>query len=269
MCGILGFVVDNAVGFGTRDVTETLSLVLDKLIAESTSRGSHSAGVAAVTKDLNVGMLKKPIAGRLFVKDVAYKEWKKEFIHDKTRIVIGHTRAQTKGTYEDNFNNHPIHSGLTIGVHNGIIQNDEILWRQDGDPLRRKGEVDSEVIFHLIDQFAREGEYNITDAIYEASVRLSGSFACAMFHLKKPKYLWLFQKGNSIYVYNTESMGFKIFASDERFIKDALEAIGMGLIAERLMKISFANGLRIDANSGKIKKIALNTTIVAGALGIF
>lgn len=266
MCGILGLVIDNAVGFGTKDVSETLSSVLDTLIAESTSRGSHSAGVAAVTKDFKAGMLKKPMAGRLFVKDEGYKEWKKEFIHDKTRIVIGHTRAQTKGTYENNFNNHPIHSGHTIGVHNGIISNDEYLWRQAGDPLRRKGEVDSEVIFHLIDQFAREGEYNIADAIFEASTRLTGSFACAMFHLKKPKYLWLFQKGNSVYVYNTESMGFKIFASDERFIRDALEAVGMGLIVERLMKINYGFGLRIDANSGKVKRIALNRKVATGLI---
>ena len=258
MCGILGLVVDNAVGFGIRDVSESLSLILDKLIAESTSRGSDSAGVAAVTKNFNVGMLKKPLAGRLFIQDNAYKEWKKEFIHNDTRIVIGHTRAQTKGTWQNNFNNHPIQSGQTIGVHNGIINNDEALWVQDGDPLRRKGEVDSEVIFHLIDQFAREGEYNITDAIYEASTRLNGSFACAMFHLKKPKYLWLFQKGNRIYVYNTESMGFKIFASDERFIREALETIGLGLIHDRLMKLTFANGLRIDANSGKIKRLVLH-----------
>ena len=137
---------------------------------------------------------------------------------------------------------------------------------QTGDPLRRKGEVDSEVIFHLIDQFAREGEYNIADAIYEASTRLTGSFACAMFHLKKPKYLWLFQKGNSVYVYNTESMGFKIFASEERFIRDALEAVGMGMIVERLMKINYGFGLRIDANSGKIKRIALNRRVATGLI---
>jgi len=267
MCGILGLVVDNAVGFGnsTRNQSETLSLVLDKLMVESTTRGSHSAGVAAVTKDFKVGMLKKPMPGRVFVNDDTYKEWKKDFINDNTRIVIGHTRAQTKGTYENNFNNHPIHNGLTIGVHNGMINNDEYLWTNAGNPLRRRGQVDSEVIFHLIDQFAQEGDYNITDAIYEASTRLVGSYACAMFHMKKPKYLWLFQKGNAVYVYNTESTGFKIFASDERFIRDALGVIGMGLIHDRLMKIKYGFGLRIDANSGKIKRIALNTRVHVGS----
>ena len=265
MCGILGFVVDNAVGFGAKNPEETLSLVLDKLIAESTSRGSDSAGVAAVTKDFKVGMLKKPMAGRLFIKDEGYSEWKKEFIGKDTRIVIGHTRAKTKGTWENNFNNHPIHSGHVVGVHNGIINNDEALWKQAGDPLRWRGMVDSEIIFHLIDQFAREGEYNITDAIYEASTRLTGSFACAMFHLKKPKYLWLFQRGNGIYVYTMEALGFKIFASDEKFIKDALGVMGVGLIHDRLMKIPYGVGLRINANSGKIKRIALKTTVHTGA----
>jgi len=266
MCGIYGLVVDNAVGFGPKDVVETLSSVLDKLVYESTSRGSHSAGVAAVTKDFKASMLKKPIPGRNFVDDVGYKEWKKEFVSEKTRIVIGHTRAQTKGTFKNNFNNHPIHSGFIIGVHNGIISNDEMLWRQAGDPLRRKGEVDSEVIFHLIDHFAREEKYNISEAIYKASSRLMGSFACAMFHLKKPKYLWLFQRGNSIYVYSTQHMGFKVFASEERFIKEALESVGMGLIADRLTKVSYGSGLRIDANSGKMKKITLNRRVATGLI---
>jgi glucosamine--fructose-6-phosphate aminotransferase (isomerizing) len=261
MCGIFGFVVDNSTGFGntSRNVGDLLSDALDTLAIESQSRGSDASGVAVVTKDFDIGMLKMPMKASEFVKTSEYSEFKEKYLSDKTRILIGHTRAETKGTYRNNFNNHPIHSGNVIGVHNGVIMNDEDLWKNPGDVKQRRGTVDSEVIFHLVDLLTKQADDEIEKGIYRTSVRLNGSFACACFHMQKPKYLWLFTKGNPIFTYLPEALGFRMFASEISIVKKALESVTLGVVINRIYRVRNSSGLRIDASTGKVKEIPLHT----------
>ena len=269
MCGICGFVVDNAVGFGGAargiEIPEKLKELTISLLQESQSRGTHATGVAAVTRELKIGMYKKAIMADYFVQDKTFDEFAEKFLTDKTRIVFGHTRFETKGTQQNNFNNHPILSGDVIGVHNGVIQNDEVLWRKEGVKQDRRGKVDSEVIFHLLDLVSKRKGFGVEDAIYEISKHLTGSYACAAVHAKKPKYLWLFCKQNPIYIYSAgDNLGLKIFASSEMYIEKALADIGLGIIPERMVKVPNGTGLRIDANSGKIKRLALHANVACG-----
>src|SRR6185437_13845675 len=61
-----------------------------------------------------------------------------------------HVRDYTKGHPRIEANNHPIRHGAVVGVHNGIIFNDDDLMEQHGferaEPLMT---VDSEAIFAL------------------------------------------------------------------------------------------------------------------------
>lgn len=262
MCGICGFVVDNAVGLGSRlktDTPDTLKTLITELLQESQARGTHATGVAAVTRELEIGMYKKAVLADYFVEDKTFDKFAVDFLTDKTRIVIGHTRFETKGSQRNNFNNHPIASGNVVGVHNGVIGNDEILWTNRGEKKDRRGKVDSEIIFHLLDLFSKGNNYGIEEAIYKVSKHLSGSYACAAVHIRKPKYLWLFCKGNPIYLYSSgDNLGLKVFASSEMYIEKALASINFGIIPSRMTRLPERTGLRIDANSGKIKVIALH-----------
>lgn len=268
MCGICGFVVDNAVGFGSTEKSElpgVLKTLITELLQESQARGTHATGIAAVTRELQVGMYKKAILADYFVKDGTFDKFSKKFLTDKTRIVIGHTRFETKGTQRNNFNNHPIVSGSVVGVHNGVINNDEPLWKNKGDEKDRRGKVDSEVIFHLLDLFSKRNNYGIENAIYKISEHLKGSYGCAAVHFKKPKYLWLFCKGSPIYVYSAgPNLGLKVFASSEMYIEKAMASVNLGIVPERLMRVPERTGLRIDANSGKIKEIKLHNDVACG-----
>jgi glucosamine 6-phosphate synthetase-like amidotransferase/phosphosugar isomerase protein len=264
MCGICGFVVDNAVGFKNltgRDVADDLSNLLKKLMVESRSRGTHASGVASVSRELEVGLLKKDVSSDLFIRDRKFEEFCGKFLDEKTRTVIGHTRHETKGNNKNNYNNHPIFSGRVIGIHNGHINNDEDLWTKTGFKKERQGKVDSEVIFHLIDIFAQKNGFKIGNAIHSVSKQLEGSYACAVVHLQKPKYLWLFNRTSPIYLYSCKEVGLKVFASNDDFIKKALESINLAVVEERMAKLPSNAGVRIDANSGKVNPISLHVNV--------
>lgn len=265
MCGICGFVVDNAVGFGNAvqegKRPEILKSLTSSLLQYSQVRGTHATGVAAVTRELRLGMYKKATLADYFVEDDTFGEFANEFLTNKTRIVIGHTRFETKGTHRNNFNNHPIASGHVVGVHNGVIGNDEQLWVRKGVREDRRGLVDSEIIFHLLNVYSKRTNYSIEDAIRKVSKHVKGNYACATIHMMKPKYLWLFCKDNPIYIYSAgDNLGLKIFASNEMFIERSMADINLGIIPKRLTKVPNGTGLRIDANSGKIKKIDLTVS---------
>lgn len=61
---------------------------------------------------------------------------------------IVHTRWATKGSPENNLNNHPIDVAGIVGVHNGHVSNDnELFSRIDKGAYVRAGQVDSEAAF--------------------------------------------------------------------------------------------------------------------------
>jgi glucosamine 6-phosphate synthetase-like amidotransferase/phosphosugar isomerase protein len=68
------------------------------------------------------------------------------------RTALLHVRDYTKGHPTIEANNHPIRHGAVVGVHNGVIANDEELFERYGF-ARQEPEmtVDSEAIFALVD----------------------------------------------------------------------------------------------------------------------
>jgi glutamine phosphoribosylpyrophosphate amidotransferase len=64
--------------------------------------------------------------------------------------VLVHVRDYTKGHPSLNANNHPVRHGTVVGIHNGIIKNDDELFARYGFKRAEKGmTVDSEAIFAL------------------------------------------------------------------------------------------------------------------------
>ena len=67
--------------------------------------------------------------------------------------VLLHVRDHTKGHPDIAANNHPIRHGAVVGVHNGVIQNDdELLARHGIERHEEEMTVDSEVIFALMER---------------------------------------------------------------------------------------------------------------------
>jgi glucosamine 6-phosphate synthetase-like amidotransferase/phosphosugar isomerase protein len=85
--------------------------------------------------------------------------------------VLVHVRDYTKGHPMIAANNHPIRHGSVVGVHNGIILNDEEVFARNGFERAQPGmTVDSEAIFALAE---------LTESRAKALEGLRGSMAAA------------------------------------------------------------------------------------------
>jgi glucosamine 6-phosphate synthetase-like amidotransferase/phosphosugar isomerase protein len=97
--------------------------------------------------------------------------------------VLVHVRDYTKGHPRIEANNHPIRHGAVVGVHNGIILNDDELMIEHGFKRAEPDmTVDSEAIFALAE--AHEGRP-------EALEELRGSMATAWLDERRPGTVFL------------------------------------------------------------------------------
>lgn len=166
MCGIFGYV-------GKRNPVEMAINGLKRL----EYRGYDSAGIAGVK---NHDLISCKEMGKVAILEALVKEKKLNL-----DIAIAHTRWATHGKpSEDNAHPHYDHEKKLALVHNGIIENYEILRRQ----LQKKGivfrsETDSEVIAQMIGMFY---EGDILKAVQQTVPMLEGSFAIALVHANHP-----------------------------------------------------------------------------------
>lgn len=146
MCGLAGIVIGKK--YSNKELKRVKELFTQILIAHE-ERGKEATGVAAISPHSGYIMAKSPIPASEFVRSKKYENFLKK-VTKKATILLGHTRKPTKGTHWNPKNNHPIVYGKTLGVHNGTIKNDDFLFQYEG--LKRNAEVDSEVIFSLLNQ---------------------------------------------------------------------------------------------------------------------
>jgi glucosamine 6-phosphate synthetase-like amidotransferase/phosphosugar isomerase protein len=91
--------------------------------------------------------------------------------------ALVHVRDYTKGHPTIEANNHPIRHGAVVGIHNGIIANDEEIFAEFGfRRAERSMTVDSEAIFALVDW----------DASPRVLERLRGTMATAWLDERRP-----------------------------------------------------------------------------------
>ncbi|MEH7093513.1 glutamine--fructose-6-phosphate transaminase (isomerizing) [Neobacillus vireti] len=160
MCGIVGYI-------GQNDSKEILLKGLEKL----EYRGYDSAGIA-VKNENGVHVFKEK--GR--IADL------REIVNEdvKGNMGIGHTRWATHGVPSKS-NSHPHQSSssrFTL-VHNGVIENYELLKREYLTGVSFRSETDTEVVVQLIELFVKEG-LEVIEAFRKTLALLHGSYAIAL-----------------------------------------------------------------------------------------
>src|SRR5206468_2034856 len=104
-------------------------------------------------------------------------------VPEETTQLLVHVRDYTKGHPSLEANNHPIRHGSVVGIHNGIIRNDEEIFAQHGFVRAApRMTVDSEAIFALM-----EAERSSAAALDE----LYGSMASAWMDERDPEVVYL------------------------------------------------------------------------------
>jgi hypothetical protein len=108
-------------------------------------------------------------------------------------------------------------------VHNGIIGNDNVLIAQN--KFEMDAEVDSEVILRLIEPKWWESVENLE--------KLTGGYACAFIHEKRPAELILVRHNNPIAVHIDEKRDILFWASTEGILEDAISRYHRGFMLSK------------------------------------
>ncbi|MFC0298616.1 glutamine--fructose-6-phosphate transaminase (isomerizing) [Geobacillus jurassicus] len=192
MCGIVGYI-------GYQDVKEILLRGLEKL----EYRGYDSAGIAVLNGDgVQVFKEKGRIADLRRIVDP----------NVNATVGIGHTRWATHGA-PSRVNAHPHQSasGRFTLVHNGVIENYEMVKRDYLADVAFQSDTDTEVIVQLVEKFVHDG-LTTKEAFRKTLSLLKGSYAIAMIDA---------QDENTIYAAKNKSPllvglgdGFNVVASD-------------------------------------------------------
>lgn len=195
--------------------TTTEQKNLTKLLLSSVVRGEDATGIGYIKRN-TLHVIKSAKPATQFIRSRKYKDAIKKTGH----IVIGHTRASTKGDAKDNHNNHPVfsRSGIAI-IHNGIVSNDDALFTQYN--LKRDGIVDSEIILRLIEYYKLK-HCTTRKAIQKACKEIRGSMAVALIDIHEPDTLYLFTRTSPVTLAYDKERHTIYFASTEDIITNSL-----------------------------------------------
>ncbi len=233
MCGIIGY-------NGKKNAIPILIEGLKKL----EYRGYDSSGIAYFI-DNQIKIFKEK--GRI-------SELEKLLVDDKPTIGIGHTRWATHGK-PSKINAHPHRVGNVTLVHNGIIENYNVLKEE----LKKKGyqfqsETDTEVATALIDSLYQEND-NKLEILKEAKNLLKGSYAFVIMFDDCKDTLYALREGSPLIV--AKSKEGNLVASD---IPAILEYTRDYYLLEQEIAVITKDDIKFYLNREEVKKDMLTFT---------
>jgi glucosamine 6-phosphate synthetase-like amidotransferase/phosphosugar isomerase protein len=168
MCGIAGYSL-------SASSTVERTLAAQALLAGIAERGADAVGYAFRAPGDPIEITKQRSGASALLEQVVLPETATE--------TLVHVRDYTKGHPRIEANNHPIRHGAVVGVHNGIILNDDDLMTFHGfERAEPQMTVDSEAIFALAE--ASEGRARALE-------QLRGSMATAWLDERRPGTMFL------------------------------------------------------------------------------
>jgi glucosamine 6-phosphate synthetase-like amidotransferase/phosphosugar isomerase protein len=193
MCGIAGY------SLSSRSAVDR-TLAAQALLAGIAERGADAVGYAhrGPASPYPVVTKQRTPASRLL---------ERISVPETATEALVHVRDYTKGHPSLEANNHPVRHGSVVGIHNGIIRNDEEIFAEYGFERDAPGmTVDSEAIFALM-----EAERNSPRALD----KLYGSMASAwmderevgLIHLARGmgRPLWIGQGRHELFFASTKA----------------------------------------------------------------
>lgn len=192
------------------------------------ARGRAASGVALIQQDGKIQVFKKPVPASELVQMDRYMEIM-DLIGERTVCILGHTRMPTKGSQWNNDNNHPVVALHTIGVHNGQIENDDALFAEFG--LSRQGEVDSEIIFHLLGLADPYNDDEYLSHLEEKTKKMEGKIVSMTVDLRRPTRLVVIKRDNPLSLHYESAFQALFFSSRYLFLR---KAFGRAVLTEAI-----------------------------------
>lgn len=226
MCGIAGYSLgpDSVVG---------RTLAAQALLAGIAERGADAVGYAFRAGDEPVDVTKLRGGASALLDEIS--------VPAEASEVLLHVRDFTKGHPEIETNNHPIRHGLVVGVHNGVISNDDELFDRYGiERWTPEMTVDSEAIFALMELRAHSPR---------ALRELHGTMAAAWLDESRPSRLYL-ARGMSRPLWIGRTGTDLFFASTRRAL-----TIVEATLRVRLEARALREGRLLEVTTGRIARI--------------
>ncbi len=202
MCGIVGAVAE-------RNITPILLEGLKRL----EYRGYDSAGVAVFTNAGKLERMRRP--GKV-------SELEQALLGEPLvgRVGIAHTRWATHGAPCER-NAHPHFSGDLAVVHNGIIENHEVLREQlKGQGYVFTSDTDTEVIAHLLNHKLKDlGD--LTVALKATVKELHGAYGLAVVSASQPDRVVAARSGSPLVI--GLGLGENFLASDQLALRQVTD----------------------------------------------
>jgi glucosamine 6-phosphate synthetase-like amidotransferase/phosphosugar isomerase protein len=198
MCGIAGYSISSESGLHR-------TLAAQALLAGIAERGADAVGYAHRGQGGRVSVHKRRSGATALLDEL--------HVPRAATQVLVHVRDYTKGHPTIEANNHPIRHGAVVGIHNGIIVNDEEIFARYGFARAQpEMSVDSEAIFALAEH---------SESSVEALEELYGAMATAWLDERDPETLYLARAvGRPLWI---GTAGKELFFASTRDALDVLE----------------------------------------------
>lgn len=227
MCGIAGYSLSEKSA-----VDQTLAA--QTLLAAISERGSDAVGYAYRIPGLPIAVHKQRGGASALLDELG--------VPAGARQTLVHVRDYTKGHPSLTANNHPIRHGAVVGIHNGIIVNDEEILADHGfERAAPDMTVDSEAIFALAEEASSRPQ---------ALEELRGSMAAAWLDEREGEALYL-ARGIGRPLWVGEGRRELFFAST----RGALELVER-YAGVRLRKREVGEGTLLEAADGRVAESA-------------
>ena len=192
MCGISFIISKNKINI-IKDLLNSLELIQN--------RGYDSMGICYYdTNNQSFKIEKNASTTNSDCFDILKEKFTNKNI--QSYIGLGHTRWATHGGKTD-LNSHPHYSenGKIILVHNGIINNFDVLKNNlINEGYKFYSETDSEVIANLIEYYLLKKENNIQDAIKNTVNELEGTYALIIIDTTDNNNFYVTRKGSPLLI---------------------------------------------------------------------
>lgn len=246
MCGIFGIVLKKNSEIGSEKLLRSLFIA-------SESRGKEASGIF-IERDETVDIFKSADKATKFVEDKMYQK----LVGTSWCLAVGHSRLATNGSIGDNRNNQPVLRGDWFGVHNGIITNEDDLWKMIGE--KPELTLDTEVLMALLQSLMKK--YGLVKSIRKAFSLLEGEATVALRNSSN-RVLILATNTGSLY-FSWLNDGSLIFASERYILGKVLSAHGM---AGEILQLPAGRGLCIDGQSWKSEVFELKRGSIVDDFG--
>ena len=222
MCGIYGVITSPKSLYSNNFLKKTLN----ELAHLSETRGKDSSGLCSFNQKNNtIEIVRGPKPTKdLLNNNIAIKMIDDAFSNGlNTKYAFGHSRLVTNGSQLNNQNNQPVIKNGIVGVHNGIIANEEEL-SKNHKSIIRESEIDTEVLLGVLNSEINLNK-SLSDIIFDTITKIDGTVASALVFDDLNKLLLITNNGSLYTLHNNNDILF--FASEYNMLKSFQKKINL------------------------------------------